>query len=155
MNYFPQRRVDYLGKFDFEIAGGDTGCHRMAIGGYYGQYSHVFSSGRAPLAAVRRASVLSSHLKYEPTQINRSNFTIQALSWAAQQVIVVEPLVQTSDIHDREVSLALPNDQSFLCVGDFGALMRWILIKTMIIQWNYHNFYHSARRIDDYFCGIF
>ena len=62
-NYFPQPRVDYLGKFDFEIAGGDTGCHRMAIGGYYGQYSHVFSSGRAPLAAVRRASVLSSHFK--------------------------------------------------------------------------------------------
>ena len=94
-------------------------------------------------------------LKYEPTQINRSNFTIQALSWAAQQVIVVEPLVQTSDIHDREVSLALPNDQSFLCVGDFGALMRWILIKTMKIQWNYHNFYHWAPRIDDNYCGIF
>ena len=26
-----------LGKFDFEIAGGDTGRHRMAIGGYYDQ----------------------------------------------------------------------------------------------------------------------
>ena len=52
------------GKFDFEIAGGDTGRHRIAIGGYYDQYSHVFSSERDPLAAARRrSSVLSSHFK--------------------------------------------------------------------------------------------
>ena len=35
---------------------------------------------------------------------------------------VMRPLVQTSDIHDREVSLALTNDPSLLYVGDFGVL---------------------------------